>query len=49
MNVPYTVLVLLAIATLVHLKLEYDRDNQPDTVYLRTQAINDAVLKREIP
>jgi hypothetical protein len=33
----------------VHLKLEYDRENEPDTVYERTAAINDAVLRREIP
>jgi hypothetical protein len=32
MNVPYAVLVFLAVATLVHLKLEYDRENEPDTV-----------------
>ena len=31
MNVPYAVLVLLAFATLVHLKLEYDREHDPDT------------------
>lgn len=49
MNVPYAVLVFLAVATLVHLKLEYDRENEPDTVYERSQAINDAVLRREIP
>ena len=49
MNVPYAVLVFLAVATIVHLKLEYDRENEPDTVYERTVAINDAVLRREIP
>ena len=49
MNAPYAVLVFLAVATLVHLKLEYDRENEPDTVHERSQSINDAVLRREIP
>ena len=49
MNVPYAVLVLLALATLVHLKLEYDREHDPDTVYEDIMQLNEAVLRQEIP
>ena len=45
MNLVWCSTVALALATLVHLKLQYDRDNAPDTVYLRQQALNDGVLR----
>ena len=45
MNLVWCSTVALALATLVHLKLEYDRENQPDTVYERRSRLNDAVLR----
>ena len=45
MNLVYYATLALALATLVHLKLEYDRENQPDTVYERRSRLNDAVLR----
>ena len=45
MNLVYYATLALALATLVHLKLEYARENQPDTVYERRSRLNDAVLR----
>ena len=45
MNLVWCTSVALALAALVHLKLQYDRDNQPDTVYERRMALNDGVLR----
>jgi hypothetical protein len=45
MNLVWGATVALALAVLVHLKLQYDRDNQPDTVYERRVALNDGVLR----
>ncbi len=45
MNLVWYSTVALAMATLVHLKLQYDRDNQPNTVYERRVALNDGVLR----
>ena len=45
MNLVWYTTVALAIVALVHLKLQYDRDNQPDTVYERQSALNDGVLR----
>jgi hypothetical protein len=45
MNLVWCASVALAFAALVHLKLQYDRDNQPDTVYERRVALNDGVLR----
>jgi hypothetical protein len=45
MNLVWCTTVALALAVLVHLKLQHDRDNQPDTVYERRVALNDGVLR----
>ena len=45
MNLVYYTTLAIALATLVHLKLQYDRENEPDTVYERRTALNDAVLR----
>jgi hypothetical protein len=45
MNLVWGTTVALALAVLVHLKLQHDRDNQPDTVYERRVALNDGVLR----
>ena len=49
MNLVWCSTVALALATLVHLKLQYDRDNAPDTVYLRREALNEGVLRLHVP
>jgi len=45
MNLVWYTTLALAVAALVHLKLQSDRDNQPDTVYERRTALNDGVLR----
>lgn len=47
MNVPSLTVVFLAIATLIHLKLQYDRDHDVQTVYSKSKLLDDAVLRRE--
>lgn len=48
MNLVWYATLTLAVAALVHLKLQSDRDNQPDTVYERRSALNDGVLRLHI-
>ncbi len=47
MNVPSLMIVVLALATLVHLKLQHDRENEPQTVYVKSKLLDDAVFRRE--
>lgn len=49
MNLVWYSTVALALAALVHLKLQFDRDNAPDTVYLRREALNEGVLRLHVP
>jgi len=47
MNVPGLTVVFLALATLIHLKLKHDRENEPQTAYEKSKLLDDAVMRRE--
>ena len=42
MNVPSLTIVVLALATLVHLKLQHDRENEPQTVYVKSKLLDES-------